>query len=453
MEVQKKTARSYEMDMCSGPIFTKLVVFAVPVILSGVLQLLFNAADIVVVGRFAGSESLAAVGSTTSLINLLINVFIGLSIGANVLVARYYGAQKLKDLEETVHTAMIIAVLGGLVLIVIGITLCKPILEMMGTPDDVINLSVIYVRIFFIGMPATLAYNFGSAILRAVGDTKRPLYFLFAAGIINVILNLFFVIVCSMGVAGVALATVVSQCISALLIVRCLMKSDAPYRLDAKKFRLVPAKVAEIAKIGLPAGLQGAVFSISNVLIQSSVNSFGSVAMAGSTASSNIEGFVYTSMNAIYQTALSFTSQNYGAKRYERMTKILLYCLGLVTLLGVVLGGGAVLLSKPLLGIYSSDPAVIEYGMGRLRIISGLYFLCGLMDTMVGGIRGIGFSVVPMLVSLTGACALRVVWIYTIFAMHRTLEVLYLSYPVTWTITFTVHVICYIIMRRMVKKR
>lgn len=453
MEVQKKTARSYEMDMCSGPIFTKLVVFAVPVILSGVLQLLFNAADIVVVGRFAGSESLAAVGSTTSLINLLINVFIGLSIGANVLVARYYGAQKLKDLEETVHTAMIIAVLGGLVLIVIGITLCKPILEMMGTPDDVINLSVIYVRIFFIGMPATLAYNFGSAILRAVGDTKRPLYFLFAAGIINVILNLFFVIVCSMGVAGVALATVVSQCISALLIIRCLLKSDAPYRLDAKKFRLAPAKVAEIAKIGLPAGLQGAVFSISNVLIQSSVNSFGSVAMAGSTASSNIEGFVYTSMNAIYQTALSFTSQNYGAKRYERMTKILLYCLGLVTLLGVVLGGGAVLLGTPLLGIYSSDPAVIEYGMGRLRIISGLYFLCGLMDTMVGGIRGIGFSVVPMLVSLTGACALRVVWIFTIFAMHRTLEVLYLSYPVTWTITFTVHVICYIIMRRMVKKR
>lgn len=453
MEVQKKTARSYEMDMCSGPIFTKLVVFAVPVILSGVLQLLFNAADIVVVGRFAGSESLAAVGSTTSLINLLINVFIGLSIGANVLVARYYGAQKLKDLEETVHTAMIIAVLGGLVLIVIGITLCKPILEMMGTPDDVINLSVIYVRIFFIGMPATLAYNFGSAILRAVGDTKRPLYFLFAAGIINVILNLFFVIVCSMGVAGVALATVVSQCISALLIIRCLLKSDAPYRLDAKKFRLAPAKVAEIAKIGLPAGLQGAVFSISNVLIQSSVNSFGSVAMAGSTASSNIEGFVYTSMNAIYQTALSFTSQNYGAKRYERMTKILLYCLGLVTLLGVVLGGGAVLLGKSLLGIYSSDPAVIEYGMGRLRIISGLYFLCGLMDTMVGGIRGIGFSVVPMLVSLTGACALRVVWIFTIFAMHRTLEVLYLSYPVTWTITFTAHVICYIIMRRMVKKR
>lgn len=452
MELQKKSARSYEMDMCSGPIFTKLVVFAVPVILSGVLQLLFNAADIVVVGRFAGSESLAAVGSTTSLINLLVNVFIGLSIGANVMVARYYGARRLEDLEETVHTAMIMAVLGGILLIVVGVSLSKPILELMGTPDDVIDLSVIYIRIFFAGMPATLAYNFGSAILRAVGDTKRPLYFLFTAGIINVILNLFFVIVCSMGVAGVALATVVSQCISALLIVRCLFKSDAPYRLDIGKFRLVPSKVIEIARVGLPAGLQGAIFSISNVLIQSSVNSFGSVAMAGSTASSNIEGFVYTSMNAVYQTALSFTSQNYGAKRYERMTKILLYCLGLVTGIGVVLGGGAVMLGRSLLGIYSSDPAVIEYGMNRLRIISSLYFLCGLMDTMVGGIRGIGYSIVPMLVSLTGACALRVVWIFTVFAMNRTLEVLYLSYPVTWTITFTAHVICYLVMRRLLKR-
>lgn len=452
MGIQKKSARSYEMDMCSGPIFTKLVVYAVPVILSGILQLLFNAADIVVVGRFAGSESLAAVGSTTSLINLLINVFIGLSIGANVMVARYYGAQKLKDLEETVHTAMIIAVIGGVVLILAGITLCKPILEMMGTPDDVINLSVVYVRIFFVGMPATLAYNFGSAILRAVGDTKRPLYFLLTAGVINVILNLFFVIVCSLGVAGVAMATVVSQCISALLIVRCLVKSDAPYRLDRTKLRLVPSRVMEIARIGLPAGLQGAIFSISNVLIQSSVNSFGSVAMAGSTASANIEGFVYTSMNAIYQTALSFTSQNYGAKRYERMTKIILYCLGLVTAVGLGMGGGAVLCGRFLLGIYSSDPAVIDYGMERLRIVSGPYFLCGLMDTMVGAIRGIGYSVVPMVVSLTGACALRVVWIFTVFASYRTLRVLYLSYPVTWSVTFTAHVICYIVMRRILSK-
>lgn len=448
MELQKKQGRSYEMDMCSGPIFTKLVVFAVPVILSGVLQLLFNAADIVVVGRFAGRESLAAVGSTTSLINLLINVFIGLSIGANVLVARYYGAGKLKDLEDTVHTAMVIAVLGGVFLIAVGVLLCGPILELMGTPDDVIDLAVLYVRIFFVGMPATLVYNFGSAILRAVGDTRRPLYFLFTAGIINVILNLFFVIVCSMGVAGVALATVISQCISAMLIVRCLMKSDAPYRLDLKKLRLVPSTVADIARIGLPAGLQGAIFSISNVLIQSSVNSFGSVAMAGNTASSNIEGFVYTSMNAIYQTALSFTSQNYGARRFDRMTKILLYCLGLVTAVGIGMGGGAVLIGRSLLGIYSSDPEVIAYGMNRLRIISGTYFLCGLMDTMVGGIRGIGYSVLPMFVSLTGACALRVVWIFTVFAMHRTLQVLYLSYPVTWLITFSAHVICYVIIRR-----
>lgn len=454
MELRKKASRSYEMDMCSGPIFTKLIAFAVPVILSGVLQLLFNAADIVVVGRFAGSESLAAVGSTSSLINLLVNVFIGLSIGANVLVARYYGAQKFRDLEETVHTAMIISVLGGVLLILVGTTLCKPILELMGTPEDVIDLAVLYVRIFFVGMPATLAYNFGSAILRAVGDTKRPLYFLMTAGIINVILNLFFVVVYSMGVAGVALATVISQCISAFLIVRCLMKSDAPYRLDVKKLQISSARVVEIARIGLPAGLQGAIFSISNVLIQSSVNSFGSVAMAGNTAAANIEGFVYTSMNAIYQTALSFTSQNYGAKQYGRMTKILLYCLGLVTIIGLVLGGGGVMFGRALLGIYSSDPAVIEYGMYRLRIICGLYFLCGLMDTMVGGIRGIGYSIVPMLVSLTGACALRVVWIFTIFARNRTLPVLYYSYPFTWAVTFSAHVICYIVIRRwFLKKR
>ena len=427
---------------------SKLIVFAFPLMLSGILQLLFNAADIIVVGRFAGSESLAAVGSTSSLINLLTNVFIGLSVGANVLVARYYGSQSRKDLEETVHTSMVIAVAGGAVLVVIGLSLAAPLLEMTGTPEDVLPLSVLYMRIFFVGMPATLLYNFGSAVLRAVGDTRRPLYFLLAAGIINVILNLIFVIAFSMGVAGVALATVASQCISACLIVRCLMKSEAEYRLSPKKLRLVRDKMRSIVRIGLPAGLQGAIFSISNVLIQSSVNSFGSVAMAGNTAAANIEGFVYTGMNSVYQTALSFGSQNFGAKNYKRMARIQVYCLGLVTVIGVVMGTGAVLFGRQLLGIYSSDQTVIQYGVKRLTIICTPYFVCGMMDVMVGGLRGMGCSVLPMIVSLTGACALRVVWIYTVFALNRTLEVLYISYPVSWAITFLAHVATYLIVRK-----
>ena len=448
MSIQKKASKSYEMDMCSGPIFSKIVTFSIPLILSGILQLLFNAADIIVVGRFAGSESLAAVGSTSSLINLLVNVFIGLSIGANVLVAQFYGAQRYKDLEETVHTAVMLATVGGVALIAVGVLLADPLLTWMGTPDDVLPLSALYMKIFFVGMPVTLVYNFGSAILRAVGDTKRPLYFLLLAGVINVVLNLIFVIRFHMGVAGVALATVISQCVSAVLIVQCLAKSDAPYRLKKESLRFTPHKLVMIAKIGLPAGLQGAIFSISNVLIQSSVNSFGSVAMAGNTASANIEGFVYTSMNAVYQTALSFTSQNYGARKFGRMTKILLYCLGLVTAVGLVMGGGSVLFGRQLLGIYSSDAEVIRYGMNRLRIICSLYFICGVMDTMVGGLRGMGYSVIPMFVSLTGACVFRVVWIFTVFAMNRTLQTLYLSYPVSWTITFLAHVVCYVLIRR-----
>ena len=414
----KKTGKTYEMDMCSGPLFPKIVVFAVPLILSGILQLLFNAADIIVVGHFAGRESLAAVGSTTALINLMINVFVGLSIGANVLVAQYSGAKKLKDLEETVHTAMMLALAGGFFLIFVGVFFSGPMLGLMGTPDDVLPLAALYLKIYFIGMPATLTYNFGAAILRAVGDTRRPLYFLLFAGAVNLV----FVIAFSMGVAGVATATVVSECISAVLIVQCLARSDSAYRLCREKMRITESKVKQIMKIGLPAGFQGAIFSVSNVLIQSSINSFGSIAMAGSAASANV-------------------------------TKILLDCLGLVVLVGVVMGGGAVLLGPKLLQIYSSDPEVISYGMMRMRIINGSYFLCGIMDTMVGGLRGLGYSVVPMLVSLTGACLFRVVWIFSVFAMHRTVTTLYLSYPVSWIITFTAHIICYIVIRRRMAAR
>ena len=304
--------KSYEMDMCNGPILKKLLIFALPLMLSGILQLLFNAADIVVVGKFTGSHALAAVGSTSALINLFVNVFIGFSIGTNVLVAQYFGARDEKNVQETVHTSILLGIVGGFILIVSGIIFAKPMLEWMDTPDNVLEHAVLYMRIYFIGMPAMLIYNFGAAILRAIGDTKRPLYYLLSAGVINVVLNLFFVIVLNMGVAGVAAATVASQVVSAILIVRCLIQSEGIYRLNLHKLKFHKKKLIRIVQIGLPAGLQGAVFSLSNVLIQSSVNSFGSVAMAGNTAAGNIEGFVYTSMNAIYQTALSFTSQNVG---------------------------------------------------------------------------------------------------------------------------------------------
>jgi len=453
MKLRRKTRRSYEIDMCNGPLFGKLIIFAVPLVLSGILQLLFNAADIIVVGQFAGSKYMAAVGSTSSLINLLVNMFIGFSVGANVLIARFYSSESRKDLEETVHTTMLLAVISGFFLIVAGIGLAAPVLRLMATPDEVLPLAVLYMRIYFLGMPASLVYNFGSAILRAVGDTRRPLYFLFVGGTLNCILNLIFVIVFHLDVAGVALSTVISQFLSAGLIVQCLVRSDTHYRLRLKKLRLVPDKLKAILRIGFPAGLQGCIFSISNVLIQSSVNAFGAVAMAGNTASSNIEGFIYTSMNAIYQTALSFTSQNFGVRNYRRMTRILLYCLGLVAFIGIFLGNGAVLIGNQLLSIYDRNPEVVQYGLHRLRIIGRTYFLCGLMDTLVGGLRGMGYSVVPMIVSLTGACAFRVLWIFTVFAAARSLDTLYISYPISWTITAAVHLICYLVIRYRMRKQ
>ncbi len=440
--------KSYEMDMCSGPLLGKILVYAIPLMLSGILQLLFNAADVIVVGRFAGHESLAAVGSTSALINLLINVFIGLSIGANVLVAQYFGAGKEKEVQDTVHTAITISLICGLALVFLGIFAAGPLLKIMGTPDDVLEKAILYMRVYFTGMPVLMLYNFGAAILRAVGDTKRPLYFLIAAGVVNVILNLGFVILLHMGVAGVALATVLSQCISAVLVCRCLMKSDSAYRLDLSRLGVRWRTLKRIAQIGLPAGFQGAVFSVSNVLIQSSINAFDSVAMAGSTASANLEGFVYNAMNAIHQTNLSFTSQNLGGGKFERINRILLLCLGVVTVVGVVMGGGFVLLGPQLLRIYSSDPEVIRFGMVRLTIICGMYFICGWMDVLVGSLRGLGSSVIPMFVSLAGACGLRIVWIFTVFQWHHSLNVLYLSYPVTWVVTAAAHLICFMMIRR-----
>lgn len=444
--------KSYEMDMCNGPLFGKILLFAVPLMLSGILQLLFNAADIVVVGRFAGSQALAAVGSTSSLINLLINVFVGLSVGANVLVARYYGGQKDKDVSETVHTAITTSIISGLFLVILGVAAARPLLELMGTPEDVLDQSVLYMRIYFAGMPVLMLYNFGSAILRAVGDTRRPLYFLFAAGVVNVCLNLIFVVGLHMGVDGVGWATVISEHISAFLVVKSLMKAPGSMRLDLKKLKIHKKKLKQIVKVGLPAGMQGAIFSISNVLIQSSVNSFGSIAMAGNTASSNVEGFVYTAMNAVYQTNLSFTSQNLGGGKYARINRTLYICLGVVTGVGIALGAGAVLGGRSLLHIYSSDPEVIRYGMLRMTIICSTYFLCGIMDCMVGSLRGMGYSVVPMFVSLAGACGFRVIWVFTVFAAYRSLDVLYISYPVSWAITATAHMLTFRKIRRRYPK-
>ncbi len=436
--------------MTHGPILKKLLVFSIPLILSSVLQLLFNAADIIVVGRFTGSEALAAVGSTGSLINLLTNLFLGLSVGSNVLFARFIGAGDTRNASLTLHTSILLSLISGILLTAVGLVFVKPILFLMGSPENVIDLSALYLRIYFIGMPAMLFYNFGSAILRAVGDTKRPLIFLTAAGIINVFLNLFFVIVFHMGVAGVALATIISQTISALLLLRCLMHMDGACRFSLSELSMDKKKLADILKIGLPAGLQGVIFSISNVLIQSSINSFGSVAMAGNAASGNIEGFVYVSMNAFHQTCVSFTSQNFGAGKYGRIPKILLRCLLLVTATGLVLGNAAYFFGRPLLSIYNTDPEVISYGLERMLYICVPYCLCGIMDVLVGSIRGMGYSVVPMLVSLIGVCLFRVVWILTYFTWVHTLPALYISYPISWILTLIAHLItCFVIYRKI----
>ena len=445
--------KSYEIDMCSGPLLSRILLFAIPLICSGVLQLVFNATDIIVVGRFVSSNAMAAVGSTSSLINLLVNFFIGISVGANVLVARFRGANDFDDAQETVQTALITAVAGGFVLIALGILLARPMLVWMATPDEVIGQAVLYMRVYFIGMPATMLYNFGAAILRAVGDTRRPLYFLTLAGLVNVAGDLLFVLVLDMGVAGVAVATVISQIISATLIVLCLMRQDGMCNVNLRRMRFHRDKFLRIMQVGLPAGLQSVIFNISNVLIQSSINSFGATVVAGNTAASNIEGFVYTSMNALYQTSLSFTSQNLGARQFGRIDKILVRCLALVFVIGLVLGNGAHLLGQTLLGIYTSEPEVIAYGMMRLGVLSVTYCLCGMMDVVAGSVRGLGYSILPMLVSLVGACVFRIIWIFTVFQWQHTLFSLYISYPISWALTICAHLVCYFAVRRRVFPR
>lgn len=451
MAEQKK----YEMDMCSGSILKKMLMFTLPLMLSSILQLLFNAADIVVVGRFAGDNSLAAVGSTTALINLLTNLFVGLSIGANVTAARNYGGKREDALSRTVHTAVTISIISGVILTVIGVVGTKEMLRLMSTPDEIIDLAADYLRIYFAGITATTIYNFGSALLRAIGDTKRPLYYLLAAGAVNVVLNLLFVIVFKMDVSGVALATIISESLSAFLVIRCLMRETGAIKLELKKLKVHKAELISIIRIGLPAGFQGIVFALSNVVIQSSVNLFGNIVVAGNSAAANIEGFVYMAMNSFYQATLSFMSQNFGAGEYKRLNKILACGELCVVVVGLVLGNAAVLFGNQLLSIYSDSPEVIAAGMVRLHYISKVYFLCGIMDVLVGALRGIGYSVLPMVVSLLGACGLRLLWIATVFQIpqfHK-VEVVYLSYAITWIITAGVHFLCYVIVRKKVTKK
>ena len=445
----------YEIDMTHGPILKKLLLFTVPLILSSILQLLFNAADVVVVGRFAqqGDLCLAAVGSTGSLTSLIVNMFVGLSVGTNVVAARAWGSGDHKAMEDSVHTSMLVSVVSGVILAVVGVIGARVFLEWMNTPEEVIDLSSLYLRIYFAGMPANMIYNFGSAILRSVGDTRRPLIYLIIAGVLNVILNLFFVIVLHMDVEGVALATIISQAVSAALVVICLMRSEGGLRLTLKKLRIAGNMLKEIARIGLPAGFQGVLFSISNVMIQSSINAFGATVMAGSSAAGNLEGFVYVGMNAFHQAAVSFSSQNLGAGEYKRIWRIAVVCQVCVTVVGLLMGVGVWFFGSELLRIYTTSQEVVNAGLVRLSYVCLPYALCGMMDVMTGSLRGIGYSVMPMLVSILGICVFRVAWIATVCKLPACSDIdfVYLSYPISWIITLIAHTICFVWAMRRVK--
>ena len=445
----------YEIDMTHGPILKKLLLFTVPLILSSILQLLFNAADVVVVGRFAqqGDLCLAAVGSTGSLTSLIVNMFVGLSVGTNVVAARAWGSGDHKAMEDSVHTSMLVSIVSGVILAVVGVIGARVFLEWMNTPGEVIDLSSLYLRIYFAGMPANMIYNFGSAILRSVGDTRRPLIYLIIAGVLNVILNLFFVIVLHMDVEGVALATIISQAVSAALVVICLMRSEGGLRLTLKKLRIAGDTLKEIARIGLPAGFQGVLFSISNVMIQSSINAFGATVMAGSSAAGNLEGFVYVGMNAFHQAAVSFSSQNLGAGEYKRIWRIAVVCQVCVTVVGLLMGVGVWFFGGELLRIYTTSQEVVNAGLVRLSYVCLPYALCGMMDVMTGSLRGIGYSVTPMLVSILGICVFRVAWIATVCKLPACSDIdfVYLSYPISWIITLIAHTICFVWAMRRVK--
>ncbi len=444
----------HAVDFTSGSIGKKMIKFAMPLMFSSILQLLFNAADIIVVGKFAGDECVAAVGSTTSLINLIVNLFIGLSVGVNVMVANYFGAKKADDLSDTIHTAVAVSVISGILLSFVGFFFAPEILKIMNTPDDVIELASVYVKTYFLGMPFMMLYNFSAAILRAVGDTKRPLYFLSAAGVINVGLNLVFVIAFHWSVFGVAFATILSQVVSALLVLRCLVRDDGLLKVEFRKLKIHKNKLLRMMQIGIPSGIQGMMFSISNVIIQSSINTFDTAIVAGSAASTSVEGFAFTSINAFHQSAVSFAGQNKGAGRYDRINKILFTAWGYAFITAVIFAVTFVLFDNALIGLYVSGEDVIKAGVERINIIAWSYLICGFMDVTVGVIRGLGYSVMPTIVSLLGVCGIRILWVTTVFGMEQFhfVETIYYSYPISWTITFIAHFVCYLIIMKQLRK-
>ena len=443
----------YEIDMCNGSIMDKLISFALPLMLSGILQLMFNAVDIIVVGHFSSSQALAAVGSTTALINVFVNLFIGVSLGTNVLAARCYAAGKDKEMSEVVHTSILFALISGIVMAVIGVLLAKPALQLMQTPADVIDQSALYMRIYFLGMPFFMLYNYGAAVLRAVGDTKRPLMYLILSGIVNTLLNLFLVIVFRLAVAGGAISTIIAQCMSCILILNCLRKSESSYKLTFSGLNIKWVYLRQIFQVGIPAGIQSTVINFSNALLQSSVNSFGSTAMAGYTAANNILGFLYASVNAVTQACMSFTSQNFGVGKYKRVDLVLRDCMILTVGVSLVLGGGAYLFGNEVLRIYTNDSEVVRCGVEILSITTVPYFLCGIMDLFPGSLRGMGYSTVPMILSVVGTVGMRIFWIYRVFPFHRSLYVLFISYPASWTFTIIMQVICFICVRKIVNRR
>lgn len=441
-------SNKYEIDMCNGSIMDKLVSFALPLMLSGILQLMFNAVDIIVVGRFSGSEALAAVGSTTALINVFTNLFIGISLGANVLAARFFAAGRKEEMSETVHTSITLALISGILMAFVGLVFSKGALELMGTPEDVIGLSTLYMQIYFMGMPFFMLYNYGAAILRAVGDTKRPLYFLIIAGVINAGLNMVLVIVFGLGVAGVGIATVFSQMVSCVLVLTCLCRAEGSYKLSFSKLSIKGYYLKQIFQVGIPAGIQSTVINFSNALLQSSVNSFGSTAMAGYTAANNILGFLYVSINSVTQACMSFTSQNFGVGKYKRMDRVLMDCMILSVGAALVLGCGAYFFGAEILQVYTEEADVIQCGVEILSITTVPYFLCGIMDLFPGALRGMGYSAVPMVLSIIGTVGMRVLWIFVFFPQHRSLYFLFISYPASWIATIVMQVVCYYFVRK-----
>lgn len=449
-----------EINMTEGRLLPKIILFSLPLMASGALQLLYNAADLVVVGRYAmingvsaGKECLAAVGATGALINLIVNIFIGLSVGTAVVVARYIGANDANGAQRATHTSIAVAIISGIVVGLFGFFASREILIWMDTPDNVLDMATVYMKIYFIGAPANMLYNFGSAVMRAYGDTKKPLYFLTISGLTNILLNLFFVIVCGMNVDGVAMATISSQVVSAVLVILCLMKNSGPCKLEIKKISIHVNELKQIAIIGLPAGIQSSLFSISNVIIQSSINSFGDVVMSGNTAGGNIEGFINIIENAFYQAALTFTGQNYGAKKYKRTKNVFWICAALTAVTSLVMSVGVYIFAEPLLKIYlPNEPDAIKYGVIRTAFIVLPHLIFGLQNTFVGQLRGLGYSMAPMIISIFGICVFRIFWIYTVFRQVGTLECLYLSYPISWVISLLAMAICYIIVSRRLPK-